>query len=188
MPWSFAVEALGLALELPFCQGCVFPSFRENPVMLCQVINSWQIAIYSYSEEFSNENLHGVLECLQLPVLDRPGIARFRLRFQGCFQKDFVMPISHCLVCTWSRGAAHLSFLWVLCPLHLGRLEEEEWYRQRDWNHAGRLTCQDEKGTSWTWWLGWSAGGGRMLRRYWTLKSGTRVYVCGRCLFVLPCR
>lgn len=111
MPWSFAVEALGLALELPFCQRCVFQSFRENPVMLCQAINSWQIAIYSYSEEFSNENLCGVLERQQLPVLDRPGIVCFRLRLQGCCQKDFVMPISHYLVSIWSTGVGIPVFL-----------------------------------------------------------------------------
>lgn len=52
--------------------------------------------------EFSNENLCGVLEPPQLPVLDRPGIACSRLRLQG--QKDLVMAIFHCLVCSVVRG------------------------------------------------------------------------------------
>lgn len=153
--------------------------------MLCQVINSWQIAIYSYSEEFSNEDLCGVLECLQLPVLDRPGIAYFR---------DAARRVLWCPFLTaWSvrcqEGWAHLSFLWVLCPVHPGRLEEEQWYRQTDRLKSGGeahlLGCRVKKGTSWSWWLGRNAGEGRMLRRYWILKSGARGCVCGRCLLVL---
>lgn len=40
VPWNFAAGVLGLAQELPLCQGCAFWSFRENSLMLCHVINS----------------------------------------------------------------------------------------------------------------------------------------------------
>lgn len=112
----------------------------------------------------------------------------WRCILQGCCQKGSVMPIFNCLVCTLSRGVGTSVFLaspLSCAPWQAGRRTMIQTDRLKSGGEAHLLGCRVKKGTSWTWWLGRNAGEGRMLRRYWILKSGARGCVCGRCLLVL---